>query len=212
MRLAVRAPGSQSPPAVPPDRLRTVLRLLLRASDAARRAGCPRADLALRGDALLAQGADEATLRLLLATGHVGCAPRGRRGRPGRGAAPPRVRPASRLLLTEQGVVFARSLLGEAADDGAESRPSWRAALGELWRSGACVKQLRHEAANQRGVLAAFEEAGWPSRLADPLPPEPGVNPKTRLRETVRSLNRGQRCIRFRMDGTGLALRWQAIP
>ena len=209
MRPQLRVPDSQSPPTVPPDRLRAALRPLLRARDAARRAGCATTDLALRRDALLAQGTDEATLRLLVDAGQVGCAPR-RRAPPGR-RPPPRVGPASRLFLTEEGVVFARNVLGEAAD-GADARPSWRAALGELWWGGVCVKQLRHEAANQRGVLAAFEAAGWPSRLPDPLPPEPGVNAKTRLRETVKSLNCGQRRVRFRMDGTGLALRWEAIP
>jgi len=199
-------------PRHPPDRLRTALRLLLRATEAARRSGCPEDDLALRVDALAAEGADESTLRLLLGAGHVRRLPRRRGGREGRRPPSAPLGPAARLLLTEQGVLFARTLLRQPAEAGPDERPSWRAALGELWWGGVCVKQFHHEAGNQRRVLEAFEEAGWPPRLPDPLPPEPGVNAKTRLRETVKSLNCGQRRVRFRMDGTGLALRWEAIP
>jgi hypothetical protein len=59
-------------------------------------------------------------------------------------------------------------------------------------------------------VLAAFQEMEWPSHLDDPLPPEHGIVPKQRLRDTVRRLNRCQEPlrIRFASDGLGSGIRW----
>jgi hypothetical protein len=77
------------------------------------------------------------------------------------------------------------------------------------WR-GEAVKCLRREAPTQAAILEAFERAGWPRHLDDPLDREPGLDPKERLRETVKSLNRGLRpgSLRFHTDGTGCGVRW----
>jgi hypothetical protein len=92
-------------------------------------------------------------------------------------------------------------------------RPVWEAKTGELWWKGKCIKCYRNDAANQRQVLDAFEEQGWPSRIDDPLPREPGVNAKDRLRETIKGLNRSQspRQLWFRGDGTALGIRWEPV-
>ncbi len=57
----------------------------------------------------------------------------------------------------------------------------------------------------------AFQEEGWPVRIDDPLPPVSESEPKQRLRETIRSLNRNQkeRLVRFKGDGTGEGVLWE---
>jgi hypothetical protein len=62
-------------------------------------------------------------------------------------------------------------------------------------------------------VLAAFQVADWSERILDPLEWEPGLDPTERLRETVKSLNRGLTpgTIRFHADGTGAGIRWEPV-
>jgi hypothetical protein len=73
------------------------------------------------------------------------------------------------------------------------------------------LKQFRRPAPSLQLVLAAFEEEGWPMHLDDPLPPEHGIDPKQRLRDTVRRLNGCQRpqWIHFESDGLGTGLQWR---
>jgi hypothetical protein len=81
-----------------------------------------------------------------------------------------------------------------------------------VWQ-GERVKSLRYDAANQRLVLDAFEEEGWPQRIDDPLPPRKRHSRKKRLRETVEALNKGLHPphLRFHGDGTGQGIRWEAV-
>jgi hypothetical protein len=62
-------------------------------------------------------------------------------------------------------------------------------------------------------VLTAFQEEGWPEWIADPLPPEPGQDAKRRLNDTIKRLNDNQQVqlIRFRGDGTGQGVLWEAV-
>jgi hypothetical protein len=73
------------------------------------------------------------------------------------------------------------------------------------------VKELLRDAPTQEAILAAFEAAGWPGRIADPLPEDRAVDAKQRLRDTVKNLQRGvaPRTIRFRADGRGRGVRWE---
>jgi hypothetical protein len=82
-----------------------------------------------------------------------------------------------------------------------------------LWWRSRLVKRFWHDAANQCLILLAFEEQAWPPRIDDPLPRASGVNPKARLRETVKSLRRGQKplLLRFHTDGTGRGVRWEPV-
>ena len=64
-------------------------------------------------------------------------------------------------------------------------RPLWLPAAQELWWRGRIVKCFRRDADNQTEVLAAFQKAGWPRRLEDPLPRVAGRNGKVCRRETV---------------------------
>ncbi len=115
------------------------------------------------------------------------------------------------FVLTETGARVADALVTLRRDSTA--RPCWDTAARELLWLGRLVKRFRNDAANQECILTAFEELAWPARIDDPLPGEPGLNRKERLRQTVKSLNRGQklRVLRFHADGTGTGLRWVAI-
>lgn len=88
--------------------------------------------------------------------------------------------------------------------------PTWDRDRHELRLEGALVKQFKLPSPNQETILMAFEEDHWPPRIDDPLPLEPGLEPKRRLHDTIKSLNRHQksRLIRFMGDGTGEGIRW----
>lgn len=89
--------------------------------------------------------------------------------------------------------------------------PHWDPKLHELRLDGQLVKRFKVPARNQEIILTAFEEEGWPSRIDDPLPPLPEQNPKRRLQDTIKSLNRNQKngLIRLMGDGTGQGIRWE---
>ena len=83
-------------------------------------------------------------------------------------------------------------------------QPVWDQEKRELRLGDVVVKLFRWPAANQECLLQAFEEQGWPSRIDDPLP-RSAVNPKARLHDTIKCLNKNQqnKLIKFRGDGTG---------
>ena len=99
---------------------------------------------------------------------------------------------------------------GAAAE---RSAPRWCPDRQELRFCERLVKVFRLPSPNQETVLAAFEEEGWPCRIDDPLPPVPDLDPKRRLHDTIKSLNRNQRSplVRFLGDGTGQGVRWRAV-
>ena len=74
------------------------------------------------------------------------------------------------------------------------------------------VKRFKWRAANQEAILSAFEEEGWPRRIDDPLSPLHDQDPKRRLSDTIKGLNKKQinQLIRFRGDGTGEGIIWEA--
>lgn len=91
--------------------------------------------------------------------------------------------------------------------------PRWDKKLRQLSFDGQIVKRFSVPAANQEAVLLAFEEAGWPPSIDDPLPFLPEQRAKERLHATIRCLNANQqnRVLRFRGDGTGEAVLWQPL-
>jgi hypothetical protein len=88
--------------------------------------------------------------------------------------------------------------------------PHWDRDRRELRWANQLVKQYRLPAPNQELILAAFEEEDWPLSIDDPLPHEPEQDPKQRLHDTIKSLNRHQlrRLLVFTGDGTGEGVRW----
>jgi hypothetical protein len=73
------------------------------------------------------------------------------------------------------------------------------------------VKEFKLHSPNQVTILTAFEEEGWPLKIDDPLSPHSEIDAKQRLHDTIKSLNRNQKCqlLRFRGDGTGQGVRWE---
>jgi hypothetical protein len=92
--------------------------------------------------------------------------------------------------------------------------PLWDRELQVLRLGDLVVKQFKAPAPNQEAILCAFQEEGWPPRIDDPIPPQLNQDPKTRLHDTINSLNRNQKhpLIRFLGDGSGQGIRWELVP
>jgi hypothetical protein len=75
------------------------------------------------------------------------------------------------------------------------------------------VKEFKLPASNQATILMTFEEDGWPRRIDDPLPPALNCDPKHRLHDTIKNLNRNQKIslLRFMGDGTGRGILWEIV-
>lgn len=132
------------------------------------------------------------------------------------------------FVLTEAGVSLARTVRAEAplsADSaaGAASQsvngqaeplaPLWDGDFRELRVGDRLIKRYKVPAPNQTTILSAFQEEGWPPRIDDPLAPQPECDPKRRLNDTIKSLNRHHctRAIRFVGDGTGTGVCWEIL-
>jgi hypothetical protein len=91
--------------------------------------------------------------------------------------------------------------------------PRWDDQRHELWLGDILVKRFKWRAANQESLLAAFQEEGWPARIDDPLPPVADTDPKRRLSDAIKCLNRKQArpLIRFSGDGTGEGVLWDIV-
>lgn len=94
-----------------------------------------------------------------------------------------------------------------------DSRPEWDSERHEFRLGGRIVKTFKVPSPNQETILTAFEEDGWPRRIDDPLPPAHSMDPKQRLHDTIKSLNRNQklRLIRFQGDGSGQGICWESL-
>jgi hypothetical protein len=89
--------------------------------------------------------------------------------------------------------------------------PKWNETLHELTCGRDIIKRFRQSSPNQEAILTAFEEAGWPSEISDPLPSVAGVKRKKRLQETIRSLNANQKhnFIQFTVGDSAHSVHWQ---
>jgi hypothetical protein len=193
------------------------LALLLQAQEVARWSGSDVWDFAVEIDRLQAAGLTNTLLRWLVKESHV----EHRREVTRQPARRRRFGPAAGLtlgarscfVLTPEGGRLAASCrpgAGAAAGppEGSptgEPVPHWDEERRQLLYQGLVVKEYRGRAGNQERLLAVFEKEGWPPRVEDPLPLAEGIDAPTRLRDTVRRLNRRQRhaLLRFRTDGRG---------
>jgi hypothetical protein len=125
--------------------------------------------------------------------------------------------------LTQTGALRAHKAVNSLAEGPPDSSdaasnisllPGWNSVLRELHFGARLVKRFHEPADNQETILAAFEEEGWPLRIDDPLSPTPAISAKRRLRDAIKNLNRHQihRLIRFRGDGRGQGILWEALP
>ncbi len=189
-------------------------------------------DFAVEMGSLSALGLTRSDLRWLVCKGYVEHAREvtqpGEGGRAFRSTGNLTFRKRSCFVLTQAGAALARNVSATAAitpkprateaSKDAEDRPqppapNWDPDRHELRLDGKLVKQYRLPSPNQETILMAFQEEGWPAVIDDPLPPQPKQDPKRRLHDTVKSLNRNQknRLIRFLGNGTGQGVRWELI-
>lgn len=89
--------------------------------------------------------------------------------------------------------------------------PRWDSATRSLWLGSQRVKRYQTSAENQIAIIQEFESLGWPKLISDPLPATFQQSSKLRLNETIKSLNRGQKLIRFHGDGTGQGVWWELV-
>lgn len=93
------------------------------------------------------------------------------------------------------------------------AQPVWDRDKREFRLGDVLVKKFKWPAKNQEALLSAFEDAGWPMHLKNPLPPS-GISMKQQLHDTIKCLNQGQvnECVKFRGDGTALGVRLEINP
>lgn len=110
------------------------------------------------------------------------------------------------LVSDQQYRRFLRKL--KMADLHHPDRPVWNDDRLELMLRGQVVRRIRSRshARNVVRILDAFQDLDWPARIHDPLP---GGADDERLRDTVKSLNRGLVGLKFRADGTGCGVVWE---
>jgi hypothetical protein len=215
-----------------PPRMYGALILLLRAYDYALEFGCPAWDFAVEIQDLLDTGLTNTDLRWLVCQRHLHHA--------AESAAPGedhhRVFGVPGGLTFTQSTCFILTASGAAAarragtlqaslgrdpgghpapgngDDCAGGVPHWDSERKELRWWGQLVKRFTQPAPNQEAVLAAFEEEGWPPRIDNPLHPRLDGDLVQRLHDTIIRLNRHQerQLLRFRADGSGQGVRWEA--
>jgi hypothetical protein len=127
---------------------------------------------------------------------------------------------ASILPHSPVGEAMEELACGKAAGQWADGKaveksagPSWDGDRKVLRFDGQLVKQFKVPSPNQEAILAAFEEESWPAAIDDPLPPQPGMEEKCRLRATIQSLNAHHaKCLlRFRGDGSGQRVVWERV-
>jgi len=92
-----------------------------------------------------------------------------------------------------------------------ELAPSYRNDSRQFLWGRHLLKSFRQGAANQELILRAAQEMGWPDWFDDPLPRRGGCDPKVRLHDTIKDLNRRQLLplVRFKGDGTGTRVGWE---
>jgi len=101
-----------------------------------------------------------------------------------------------------------------ATRPGEASQPKWDRKTGKLFYDGVSILEISHQGCNQWRLIEAFDQAGWPEHLDDPLSePEQRWHSSERLNQTVKDLNRklkGKR-LHFRVDADRLSVRWEVV-
>lgn len=215
--------------------LRPVMEALLKASDCAADTDSKIWDFAISIRRLLELGASETDLRWLTRKGYIAHGMEmtvpGDDGRAFRSVGNMTFCRRTCFILTEAGTNVllagsngAHSTAAAANVNGHNTvphgipclhdmTPDWDADLRRLRLNGELVKRFKWPAVNQEAVLCVFQEEGWPCRIDDPLPPQAEQDPKRRLADTIKCLNRKQihQRVHFRGDGTGEGVIWELV-
>lgn len=119
----------------------------------------------------------------------------------------------ARLDAETKGMVVVPATKPSQADCYFRDVPYWDSDFRELWWQDRLIKEFHRPAINQVTILKAFEEEGWPARIDDPLPQSRGIDPKVRLHDTIKSLNRHHfhSILSFRGDGSGKGVLWRKV-
>lgn len=85
--------------------------------------------------------------------------------------------------------------------------PSWNAESGELVWGNRTVRRVRifRVPSNVQLILDAFQQAGWPTRIDNPLPHGPDAQ---KLHQALFSLNKGLKRLAFCSQEGGTAISW----
>ena len=91
-------------------------------------------------------------------------------------------------------------------------KPKWILKSKVLSFEGKIVKRFRKTAVDQFCVLDSFEESNWPNEMLDPLRPKEGIDPKKRVRDTKKNLNKGliNKTMKFGTNENGTGFVWHA--
>ena len=86
-----------------------------------------------------------------------------------------------------------------------EDRPFWDSSRGELRLTEVIIRRVRllKNPSNIQLILDDFQDAGWPTRIPNPLDKDQHL-----LHLTVQSLNQGLKAIRFHGQEGGRAVTW----
>jgi hypothetical protein len=213
--------------------IRLAFAQLLEVHELARASGRKVSDFAAEITSLTELGITASILRWLVCRGYAKCL----REVTQSGDKERRFEPVDNLSLSSQscfvlsrkGMLFARAMLALSGDNHAQATeegdcddagrpheglaPRWDNKRRELRFAKKLVKRFRVPAPNQEMILAAFQEEGWPNCIDDPLPPKGDLDPKRRLHDTIKALNRKHRqvppLIHFVGNGTGKNVVWE---
>jgi hypothetical protein len=176
-------------------------------------------EFAVEMELLLGAGVDVNELRCWTDEGWVGhglevTQPRSKRRkfRVGRNLSFPK---GTCFVLTEAGMQEAEKGLGNQKGSNGNVKkltfPRWIHREGILLWGNKVIKKFRQPAVEQRYILDSFEELQWLGEIDDPLPVKPDMDPKERLRETAKSLNRKmlEPAIKFGCMGNGTKIYWK---
>jgi hypothetical protein len=212
-----------------PPPIASALELLLQAREYADQTSGDRWEFAVEIQELVGLGLSRNDLRWLVRMGLVEHAREvtvaGDNGREFRSTGDLTFTKRTCFILAPDGLDAARRFNACGSENGAVARgvrlqrvvpstvPEWDPQKRELRVGGQVVKRFKWHAVNQEMILAAFDEEGWPARIDDPLPPQLDQDPKRRLHDTIKCLNRKQknRLLQFRGDGTGEGILWELI-
>jgi hypothetical protein len=98
---------------------------------------------------------------------------------------------------------------GAGIDDPISCKPRWDCESGKLWYGNIVVREVAMRATTLRPVLGAFQSAGWPTLIADPL--KGNWKDAERVHRICKTLNSGLSRIEFGAGGDGESFIWREV-
>jgi hypothetical protein len=93
------------------------------------------------------------------------------------------------------------------------AKPHWDEKTRELRFEGTCLKRFKQRAENQTKILDAFQAAGWPASIANPVEADEDkdspIAAARRACDAIYKLNKCTSPIFFEQDGTGERIIWR---